>query len=182
MGKIRSCIARTARVIRRGKKVKVDNPEKNDKHVKPTTRVTENDDKHVESTVQVTENGDERVEPTAQVAENAGVNKKRIVHPAVRIAGESRLDMLRKKAIKHNKILEIKRALLRLEYPLPKDKSHKVFEESHCLCCYQPMFDTTHDTNAIRSTMPCGHQLHTMCLVKWFSQKDSLGRCPICRV
>lgn len=95
----------------------------------------------------------------------------------------SKLDELRKKAIKHNRLLEIKRSLLRLECPLPHpdDKPIEVYEELHCPCCFLPMFDVAEKMSDIRQTLKCGHQLHSECLIKWFSVEGSQGVCPICR-
>lgn len=93
----------------------------------------------------------------------------------------SRLDELRKKAIKYNELLKFKQLMLRMKYPYPNSKPTEVFEESHCPCCYQPMFDFAENISGIRHTLTCGHQLHSECLVKWFSVKESHGVCPICR-
>ena len=93
----------------------------------------------------------------------------------------SRLEELRNKAINHQRLLEIKRALLRIEHPFPTKTAIKVFEESHCPCCFQQMFERTKIPDGIKTTLQCGHQLHTMCMLKWFANEESGGRCPVCR-
>jgi len=121
--------------------------------------------------------------PNTNIEGNDG-EKKDITSSMVKKPRQpSNLDELRKKAIKHNRMLGIKRSLLRLECPLPHpdDKPTKVYEELQCPCCFQPMFDVAEKMSDIRQTLKCGHQLHSECLIKWFSVEDSQGVCPICR-
>ena len=121
---------------------------------------------------------------TANESDAAG-NDKRDDEPITNSSRDnavSRLDELRNKAINHKRLLDIKRALLRSDiYPFPTKTAIKVFEESHCPCCFQQMFERTKIPDGIKTTLQCGHQLHTMCMLKWFANEESSGRCPVCR-
>ena len=116
------------------------------------------------------------------IIEGNNGEKKDVIQSTVKQPRQlSRLDELRKKAIKYNELRNFKQLMLRMKYPYPNSKPTEVFEESHCPCCYQLMFDVAENISDIRHTLTCGHQLHSECLVKWFSVKESHGVCPICR-
>jgi hypothetical protein len=119
--------------------------------------------------------------PNTNIEGNDGKKKDAVPSIAKKPRQPSKLEELRKKAKEHNERCHFGRLIIRMQHPYPNSKPTEVYEAEHCPCCFRPMFDVAKKMSDIRHTLVCGHQLHSECLIKWFSVEGSQGVCPICR-
>ncbi len=90
-------------------------------------------------------------------------------------------------AIRCTERLKIVAAVGSLYYPISEitNEASVVFETESCpICCsdFEHEESKSHSKfETVKTTLPCGHQVHLQCLLRWFSIQNSGGRCPVCR-